>query len=499
MREELGDEALSKDMAMLAAIVFVCFLNLNIWSMLSDGDTGWHIAAGAWMLDHRTVPNFDPFSFTFAGQRWVPHEWLSEVLMAVVYRLGGWSALSLFFASAVTGMFLMLGIHLRRWMPSLQSFIVLMAVFLLLQPYLLARPHLLALPIMAGWTIALLRARDADRAPPWPIAAIMILWANMHGSFLFGLLLIGPFALEAVIDSPGRRLQVFLSWGGFGLLALLAALITPHGIHGIIFPLQVSMMSTLPLILEWQGARFDSVSGFEIVLLGFLFFALSRGLRMTPIRLALLIVMLHLSLQHIRHQSVLAVVGALILAEPIGRAMVVREQLPKPTLREAFGGEWRPWAPAVLGMLLLLSSIALVRLLVPMQRPDSENVPMAAMERLPEGMRDKPVFNNYGFGGTLVLNGVRPYVDGRADMYGDAFVKEYARISSGNEQAWQQSLRRWKFRWTFLSPRDGLVKLLDRQAGWRRIYADKWAVIHVATDEVKAPGLPAKPAPAADR
>jgi hypothetical protein len=259
------------------------------------------------------------------------------------------------------------------------------------------------------------------------------------------------------------------------------------------------MMSTLPLILEWQGARFDSVSGFEIVLLGFLFFALSRGLRMTPIRLALLIVMLHLSLQHIRHQSVLAVVGALILAEPIGRALVAREQLPKPTLREAFGGDWRPWAPAVLGMLLLLSAIALVRLLVPMQRPDSENVPMAAMERLPEGMRDKPVFNNYGFGGTLVLNGVRPYVDGRADMYGDAFVKEYARISSGNEQAWQQSLRRWKFRWTFLSPRDGLVKILDRQAGWRRIYADKWAVIHVATDEVKAPGLPAKPAPAADR
>lgn len=466
------------DFAMLAAIAFVIFLNLSLFPLLSDGDTGWHVAAGRWMIEHRAVPVADPFSFTFAGHQWIAHEWLSELAMALAYGAAGWSGVTLLFAAATTALFLILGIEIRRWLPSLPAFVILLAVFLLLRPYLFARPHLLALPLLAGWSVALLRAREAGRAPPWLLVPLMVFWANMHGSFFFGLALIGPFALEAMLDPAGDRRKALAGWGGFALLSTVAALVTPHGIEGLLFPFQVSTMKTLPLISEWKSASFSRISGFELVLLGFLLFALSRGLRIPAVRLLLLLGLLHLALQHVRHQAILAVVGALLLAEPIARSLAPKEDLPKPGLRAAVKGQARSYLPAAAAMLLILGTIAAMRIAVPLRRPDSANVPMTALAKLPVAFRSQPVFNNYGFGGALIFAGIRPFIDGRADMYGDAFVARYARISGGDLGAWRKAARRWRIRWTILSPSDDLTGLLDREPGWRRVYSDRFAVIH---------------------
>ena len=76
---------------------------LSVSKIFDDGDTYWHLATGDWILNHRAIPTTDPFSYTFAGAPWQAHEWLSEVLMALVFRAGGWSGLALLFAAAVGG------------------------------------------------------------------------------------------------------------------------------------------------------------------------------------------------------------------------------------------------------------------------------------------------------------------------------------------------------------------------------------------------------------
>jgi hypothetical protein len=94
-------------------------------------------------------------------------------------------------------------------------------------PSLLARPHMLALPIAAAWSAGLLAARDRGRAP-LALATLMTMWANIHGSFIFGLILIGPFALEAIAEAPAdARLAAAGAWARFALAALAAALINP--------------------------------------------------------------------------------------------------------------------------------------------------------------------------------------------------------------------------------------------------------------------------------
>jgi hypothetical protein len=121
-----------------------------------------------------------------------------------------------------------------------------------------------------------------------------------------------------------------------------------------------------------------------------------------------------------------------------------------------------------------------VRLAVPFERKDTATHPLSAIRRVPAELRAAPVLNSYAFGGPLILEGIRPYIDGRADLYGDAFMLHHQALVSGDIAAFDAAARKYGLRWTILDPGEALVPLLDRKPGWRRIYADRWAVIHVA-------------------
>lgn len=457
------------DRLILAALCLAIPLFLSFSTdLFNDGDTSWHLAAGRLIIDTMSVPDVDPFSFTFLGKPWVAHEWLAEVLMAGAFAAAGWSGLSLLTAFAVGALLLILGLEAKRSLPVVPVAVLLVAVFIVLSPFTLARPHVLAWPLLAAWTVLLLRARESGAAPPLAVAALMLLWANLHGSFVFGLVLIGPFALEALIESKDK-VATTVKWGSFGLLSLLLSLATPHGVHGLLFPLQVSSMETLSLIREWHPTQLSDTKGFAVVVLGTLFFGFYRGLKLPPIRALLLILLVYLAFEHVRHQAVLAIVGGLILAGPIGRALQIRP-FPDPQILD------RRLIATVVAIVLVGSA---VRLAIPMEQPQSGTNPSAAISAIPIDLRSQPVINAYSFGGPLILRGIRPYIDGRADMYGDDYMKDYERIMEGDMVAVDAAVARWGITWTILSPGTALVQSLDRQPGWRRVYADQWAVVHV--------------------
>jgi hypothetical protein len=342
-------------------------------------------------------------------------------------------------------------------------------------PSLLARPHILALPMLAAWTIVLLHARERDRAPALPHAALMLVWANAHGSFVFGLALVGVFALEALIAAPpARRRDVILRWGVFGAISALAAIATPAGFGGLVFPFYVSGLKLLVHLNEWQPADFSTFSEFEAILLVSLFFLLAKPVWVPPVRLLLLLGVLHLALQHARQGIVLVVVGLLILAEPLGKAWTAKAGIldVEPSRRDGLR----------IGLLILLlaAGLAAYRITVPIVRSDSAGVPVTALRHLPSDLRTQRVFNEYSFGGSLILAGIRPYIDGRSDMYGDPFTLDYFKIAAGDATRWRAADAKWRFGWTILPPHSPLVALLDRDPKWRRIYTDETAVIHRA-------------------
>ena len=94
-------------------------------------------------------------------------------------------------------------------------------------------------------------------------------------------------------------------------------------------------------------------------------------------------------------------------------------------------------------------------------------------------MRETPVVNDYAFGGYLIWNGVKPFIDSRADLYGDIFLRNYAVITSPDKDALAAALTFHHVRWTIFHSDAPVVKLLDATPGWRRFYAAKLAVVHV--------------------
>jgi len=481
------------DIVFLLLVSFTAFAFVTVLSSaFADGDTGWHIATGRWIVTHGAVPRSDPFSFTARGHPWVAHEWLSELAMYAAWRTGGWSGLILLFGAAVAALYAIIALHLRRWQRPGAAALMMIYLSIGLLQSLFARPHLLALPMLAAWLIALLRARERDRAPPLALAILMLVWANSHGSFVFGLALAGGLGLEALLSTPpGERLRAVRQWGLFGIVSLAAALATPAGLDGLLYPFYVNNLSLLSLIAEWQPAQFGGASSLEVLLLSGLFFLLLRPVRIPVLRLLILLAALHITFDHIRNQMVLVTLATILLAEPLGRAWGEGVERPRPDLVPRLWAQRRELAPLLVVGLLLFLGTATYRLFTPFDRPDSYGVPVTALRNLPPELRDKPVFNEYSFGGLLVFEGIAPFIDGRSDMYGDAFTTDYFKIAKGDAVRWKAAKTRWKFGWTILPPNNPLVKILDDEPGWRRVYADKWAVIHVS-DRVRAtaPTLP---------
>ena len=456
----------------LAAIaVFLFTLAAFAPQVLGDGDTWSHVATGEWIIAHGAAPRVDPFSHSMSGAPWTAHEWLSEVLLALAFRLGGWSGVVLLTGAAVALAALIVGLSAARELRGAPLVATVAIGLSLVTANLLARPHVLALPLAAAWTAGLIGARDRARAPPRALALLMTAWANMHGGFIFGLMLIGPFALEAVTEAPvGARFLAARPWATFAVVALVAALVNPYGVEALLLPFRLMSVENLSRISEWRPQDFSHLGTMELALLTLLGFALTRPFAMPPIRAALLLALVAMALQHSRHQVLLGILAPMLLARPIAAA--IRAERP--------GEAWRRVArialPATIAAVLAIGGL---RLLTPIEPIDGAAAPISALSAVPPELRRKPVLNDYAFGGFLIFEHVRPFIDARVELYGDKMMSLYDKLRSGDHEAVESALKRYDIAWTIFAPGDRIVAALDREPGWRRLYADMTAVVHV--------------------
>lgn len=456
----------SRILAPLSAGLIMLALILFAPQVLNDGDTYWHLATGQWILAHGRIPTHDPFSFTMAGAPWVAHEWLSDLLMALGHSLAGWSGTVALLALSVGAATWMLVRRLSLHLSGITLIATTAMALACMSESLLARPQLFMLPLATAWTIEMLAARDAGRPPRLAFALMMTAWANLHGSYVLAFVIAGAFGLEALVEPGANRLKVIRGWGLFGLASLACAMITPLGPMGLIHPFSLMGMKILPHIVEWRSEDFSQLSPFAIALLATLYVCLGRGVRVPPVRLLLLLALFFMSLQHVRHQLVLAVLAPLILAAPVG---------------EALGHETRRLQPPralLTGFAVACALLVGLRIALPIQRVDGPTSPVTALANVPAELATQPVLNGYGLGGYLIFKGVRPFIDGRADMYGDDFTQAYFDAVEPDPVLLAALLDKHRIAWTIFGPEEGSVKLLDADPRWARVYADQYAVVH---------------------
>ena len=468
----------------LGLLLFICLANGSGLPLLADPDSHWHIAVGNWMLARGTVPTVDPFSFTFAGQPWIAKEWLSQLLMAVAFKLGGWGGVTVLAAGALAVSFaLMLRLLLRDLRPLPAAVFALAAIAMTL-PHFLARPAVLAFPFMLIWMAGL-----EERHAPQPLLLLaMLLWANLHGSFALGLLLGGAFAVEALLgarDARERR-ALFSGWAKFGAASFLAACLTPYGPESIWVTLRIfAMGDTLAFISEWKSPDFQKAPLQELVLLIALYAALSRGLKLPLLRLLIVLGLLHLYLRYAHNAELLAMLAPLALAPLLARQWPALRPDPAAghgtSLSQQAAALALPAGRAAVAVGIAccaLISLGLVRYggIV----PPLSTMPSTAMAYVKQTGLGGRVLNHYDFGGYLIHAGVPTFIDGRGELYGRDFIRRYAdTIGLRGGEPLEQLLERNRIDWTFMPPDQPANRLLARLPGWRQAYADDAAVIFV--------------------
>ncbi len=452
-------------------------------ALLADGDTLMHIVIGRWIIAHWAIPFHDPFSFTAHGQSWVPHEWLAEVIFAGVYDHLGWGGVVAITATSAAGAFVLLTHALETSLGARRAAIGAAVALLLTLGHVLARPHALAWPLLVIWTTQIIRARDAGRIPSLALLPVMVLWCNLHGGFVIGLGFAGLLAIEAVADAAAAtRVRVLAGWAVFIVLAAASALISPNGLDAYLLPLKMLHMSfAISHISEWQGLDFSHFQPLEIWLGLAIAGGYLTGIRLPASRLAIVLLLLYAALTHRRNQELLGIMTPLLLAAPLaaqlrpaGLAQAVATAMPR---------HRRRLPVFVTGILLSLTiAFAFYTTALSLNRrglePDGGAAPVAAVEAARgAGLTTGRVLNSYRFGGYLIFAGLPPFVDGRADLFGDAFLKRFATAVSGDGDRLPGLLDKYAIQWAIFEPLDPAATLLNHLPGWERLYADKYAVV----------------------
>jgi hypothetical protein len=468
------DRALRAPLSLWAGAFVYALLIIVGDGLLNDPDTLWQITLGQWILDHRAVPETDIYSFTMQGQSWISTQWLAQVMYAKAYAVAGWSGPVVLAAGAIALTFALFARQLSRRLSETATLVLVVTALALAIPHLLARPHVLAMPVMVLWIGGLIEAADRREAPSFALLPLMALWANLHGGFVFGLFLVGPLALDAVLNAePQSRLRLLLRWAAFGGAALVASCVTPYGWDALLASRKIlSLGSALPLISEWRPADFGHVGILELTLLAGIGLALHRGVRLPLTRIAILLGLLHMALSQTRAAEILALVAPLLLAAPLARQIGGADLSVSGTKPPARAG-------LIAGVLIALVAGTVAYASMHRYAPNMRGTPVAAVAKL-KTLNLTRVFNDYDFGGYLIASGVQTFIDGRTELFGEKFFVDHNNASGLMEpENLFRLLDEYKIEATLMRTQSAATKLLDHIDGWQKIYSDDIATIHL--------------------
>jgi hypothetical protein len=338
----------------------------------------------------------------------------------------------------------------------------------------LARPHVATFPLFAFWIAAHVRARQQNRTPPIGMAALMVVWANIHGSFIIAPVFSCMFAAEEMVEanSLDQATAALLRWSGFIVATFAFALVTPFGLDGVLFPFTLVAKSTaLAGITEWQPSSTANNLPLVVWLVLLLFVVLTRGIRVRVSRAAMFILLLYMAFAHQRFTELLALASPLLLLDDVADAYPEKLDVPAAAY-DPF--KIRFLVPAI-WLALFIAPIASLAVVSHYLRHDSDKfTPAKAVDWVAQHRLEGPAMNAYNFAGYLIFRGYAPFIDGRVELYGNEFVTEYFALDR-----FPALLDRYHVGWTIFEPLNPRNVMLDQMPGWTRAYADGDAVIHI--------------------
>lgn len=472
----------------------------------TDTDTWWHIRSGEYIVDNQTIPTTDPFSSSRAGAEWIDHSWGAQVVIYGIYELsGGGTApgspgnvgLALFTAVLAT-----LGMLVVYQMCEGSVYVRAFALVIgaaAAAVFWSPRPQMFSFVLGALVLYVLHLYKRGGRNLLWWIPVLVLIWVNLHGGFAIAfILLIGSILGELIgnVLAPGDPHVV--RWPRLKpmVLVLLASVpvvaVNPYGLQMLLYPFRTVGIGVLQdFIQEWASPDFHTPQTwpFLVLLLGVLVLVGRTGSRLDWTDAVLLSGTALMALTAGRNIALFAIVAAPVLSRHLHMWLVERGWEIRPMRRVGSRQLVLNWS--LLVVILLGTGAKVVTVLTPdaMVAVQEQHLPVEIAAHLREFAPPATFFNSYNWGGYLMFAApdVPVYVDGRTDLYDDAFLREYLKVAFAQD-GWEERLSRRDIRSIAVESQSTLAKVLRTQPGqWQEHQFDNGRsslfILTTATDE----------------
>jgi hypothetical protein len=480
---------------LLVTLVFIAIFTMAV-RIPADTDTWWHLRSGQYIVENQTIPKTDPFSHTRAGDLWIDHGWLAQIFWYALYAGGGWAALALGLAAVVTVAFWFVWRQIEANVFVAASSMILGAI--VSSVVWVARPQMISflLTAVVAYLLHRFKRHDGRLLPSLPL--IMLLWANVHGGFAIGFMLMVAYGVGEVVNHLTKHTEdPVVSWsrlkhlGLVFVISLAVVAINPHTWRMWLYPFQTVGIDALrDFIQEWQSPNFHLIYVQPFILMLLLVVAaLARAGRQADwTDLALVAMWTAWALFAARNVAIFGLVVTPILARYADLAWT---------------GQWRTWgysrAPFAFrstgrlsrlqlilnwSLLTLIAVAALVKIAVPLTpeanlKAEQNSLPYEAVQFIHQHQPPGPLFNSYNWGGYLIFKlwpDYPVYIDGRTDLYDNDFIRRYLNIMVADE-GWQQKLDQDGVNLVLIETNSILAKFLRLDPAWEEIYSDERAAL----------------------
>jgi hypothetical protein len=526
---------------LLQIVLFAGIFVLNFFQG-TDVDMWWHLATGRYIVETGVIPQTDPFSYTAAGQPWVAHEWLAEIGMFLLYRSGGYLAMVVCFASLITLTYWLALRTLRTLGIGLPASVCITfwIAFMSMAGWHV-RPQAFSYLFFSFFLYLLIRARSHNDRRLWLLPLTMVVWVNLHGGYIMGLILVGLFitgeginrlresrgkgGAERGNDGETRRGRNFLSaqhpapnTQDAGLRArdsalpyrrliaiagatILAAVANPQGISMLLYPFTYAgtQNASMKFITEWQSPNFHHYFFFVF---GASMMVLMIAPSRKPVDWGLCIPLLALtamSLQSVRVIPFYAIVAAPVLGLRLAPPKLdIQNPEPKTQNQTQHSDQdagprtqdsgLRPRHSTPLNWLLLavcLAAMFSTLLLTDRAQlgpePRMGDFPTQGAQYIKDSGLQGNIFNTFHWGGYLIwfFYPERPvFVDGRPDMYGDPFMEKYRKIHDARP-GWEQVLNEYQVDIALVEKDGRVATLLAASDEWEEVFRGEIELVFV--------------------
>jgi len=457
-----------------------------------DPDFWWHLRIGRWMVENGRLPSTDIFTFTVPAHVWTDHEYLTEILMWLVYSTAGLAVLCVLFGLLTWGGYWLIYRQVRQ-QPYVIVGVGLAIGAIAGSPIWGPRAQMITFALSCVelyWIQGYLsgRSRMLNFFP-----LLMVAWANLHGGWVIGFVWLGiAIAAELVgwlwdrSNAAHRmhlRLLLIVTAG-----SVIAVAATPHFLSLYPYPFETEgSVAQQRLIVEWFSPDFHQayMRPFEaMVLLLIAGFALRRP---SVYDLLVTLVAIALALQSVRNIA-LFVAGATPVL--INSYSGIWQDLTKARGWKIPGAPARPlFAVTTAVALIVIAGITTFRVadgISPsaQQSLDQSTYPVGAANWLaahPDvGTR---MYNQYGWGGYLAYRfypdkNRQVFIFGEAELMGDPLLNQYEDVQTLRPD-WKAILDEYKIDYIVYNRGEALANVLATQPDWTLVYQDSVAVIYV--------------------